>query len=370
MSSLVDIGEAPGVVTLVSRNGETHVDAVGEGMKRDTLFRIASMTKPVVAAAAMILVEECRLRLDDPVDEWLPELTDRRVLRTLESPVDDTVPANRPISLRDLLTFRSGHGIVMAMPGTYPIQAAVEAQFGPPGPPRPGETPGPDECMRRMGTLPLIHQPGEQWLYNTGSDILGVLLARVEGKPLGDVLRERIFDPLGMKETGFSVPEEQIDRLPDSYWFDWGLGAFVVFDRSKGGGWSQPPAFPSGAGGLVSTADDYLLFSEMMLRGGAPLLSKASVELMTTNHLTPPQREGGAAVLGSRGWGFGVGVLVERDGLAPVGSYGWDGGLGTSWLADPSHDLTTIVLTQRAFTSPVPPKIIQDFQTCAFAAVE
>src|SRR5258706_10701548 len=191
-------GAMPGMVYLVSRRGETHVETIGhkafgsdEPMARETIFRIASMSRPVTATAAMILVEECVLRLDDPVDRWLPELADRRVLRSIEGPVDDTEPARRPITLRDLLTFRLGLGAVMARPGTYPIQTALAEA---------GLAPGPDitalppnEWMARFVGLPLIHQPGEVWMYHTGSDILGVLIARVSGRRLGRFMQEPIF---------------------------------------------------------------------------------------------------------------------------------------------------------------------------------
>ncbi len=213
MAGYVERGDVPGLVTLVSRRGEVHVDAIGatgsrrqSPMRRDTIFRISSMTKPITAVAAMILVEECKLRLDEPVDRLLPELADRTVLKRLDGPLDETVPAHRPITVRDLLTFRMGFGQMMAPPDAYPIlQAANEQQIGM-GPPSPATTPAPDEWMRRLGTLPLMHQPGERWMYNTGSDVLGVLIARAAGQPLETFLRERIFAPLGMKDTGFSVP--------------------------------------------------------------------------------------------------------------------------------------------------------------------
>src|SRR5439155_25321799 len=205
MTGYVERGDVPGVVTLVSRRGEVHVDAIGtlaaDGstpMRRDTIFRISSMTKPITAAATMILVEECRLRLDEPVDRLLPELADRKVLKWLDGPLHDSVPAKRPITVRDLLTFRMGFGQMMALPDAYPIlKAASELQIGM-GPPNPAATPAPDEWMRRLGTLPLMHQPGEKWMYNTGSDVLGVLLARASGQPFETFLRERIFGPLGM----------------------------------------------------------------------------------------------------------------------------------------------------------------------------
>src|SRR5215218_3763013 len=189
MAGHVKHGDVPGIVTLVSRRGEVHVDAIGtkafggsETMRHDTIFRIASVTKPIVAAAAMILVEECVLRLDEPVDPWLPELAGRRVLRAIDSPLDDTVPANRPITLRDLLTFRLGIGAVMVFPPRYPIQQAMAEAGVAPGPTLPAHAP--DELMKRFGSLPLVHQPGERWLYNSGSDILGVLISRVAGTSL------------------------------------------------------------------------------------------------------------------------------------------------------------------------------------------
>src|SRR6266542_3707007 len=223
MASYVERGDVPGLVTLVSRRGEVHVDTIGakavggsDPIRRDTVFRVASMTKPITAAATMILVEECRLRLDEPVDRLLPELAERQVLKRLNGPLDDTVPAKRPITVRDLLTFRMGFGQMMAPPDAYPIlSAANEQQIGM-GPPNPSAMPAPDEWMRRLGQLPLIHQPGEKWMYNTGSDVLGVLIARASNQPLETFLRERIFEPLGMKDTRFSVPEAALDRLATS----------------------------------------------------------------------------------------------------------------------------------------------------------
>src|SRR6266516_3951335 len=213
MAGYVERGDVPGLDTLVSRRGEVHVDVIGmkavgdsDPIRRDTIFRISSMTKPIIAVATMILVEECKLRLDEPVERWLPELAERRVLKRLDGPLDDTVPAKRPITVRDLLTFRMGFGQMLAPPDAYPIlSAANEQQIGM-GPPSPSTMPVPDEWMRRLGQLPLMHQPGEQWMYNTGSDVLGVLIARASGQPLETYLRERIFEPLSMRDTAFSVP--------------------------------------------------------------------------------------------------------------------------------------------------------------------
>jgi len=305
MAGHVERGEVPGLVTLVSRRGEVHVDAIGmkaaggsNPMRRDTIFRIASMTKPITAAAAMILVEECKLRLDEPVDRLLPELSGRKVLKRLDGPLDDTVPAKRPISVRDLLTLRMGFGHIMERSSGYPIQKAANEHLLLLGPPRPQAQPAPDEWIRRVGTLPLMYQPGERWMYDLGLDVLGALIARAAGQPLETFFRERIFEPLGMKDTGFSVPAEKLDRLPGCYQRNHKTGAFEVYDDTGNSEWSRPPAFPSGASGLVSTVGDYLAFCQMMLNkgrlGGERILSRPSVELMTIDHLTPEQKAGGA----------------------------------------------------------------------------
>ena len=224
MAGYVERDEIPGIVTLISRRGTVHVDAIGakshggsDPVARDTIFRISSMTKPVTAAATMILVEECKLRLDEPVDRLLPELADRQVLQQLDGPLDETVPAHRPITVRDLLTFLMGFGLVMAPPDSTPILRALTGAFLAQGPPDPSTAPGPDEWIRALGSLPLMHQPGERWMYNTGSDVLGVLIARASDQPFETFLRERIFEPLGMSDTGFFVPASEIDRLPTSY---------------------------------------------------------------------------------------------------------------------------------------------------------
>jgi CubicO group peptidase (beta-lactamase class C family) len=379
MRGHVERGEIPGLVAAVSRRGEVSVDALGAQslggapMRPDTIFRIASLTKPVVAAAAMILVEECTLRLDDPVDRWLPELADRRVLRTLGSPVDDTVPAARAITLRDLLTMRMGIGAVMAAPGTYPIQQRMAEAGVAPGPEIP--TYPADELMRRFGTLPLLHQPGEKWLYHSASDILGVLIARASGQSLGTFLHERIFAPLGMNDTGFSVPPADLGRLATCYRTDRETGGLVVYDEAHGGRFSRPPVFESGGSGLVSNARAYLAFCRMMLgRGtldGTRILSRASVELMTMDHLTPAQKAEAAIFLGeNRGWGFGMAVHTRRDELWAVpGRFGWDGGYGTSAYTDPREELIGVLMTQRMMDSPAPPRVFTDFWTVVYQGV-
>ena len=384
MTGYVERGEVPGLVTLVARRGEGHVDAIGamaasveEPMRRDTIFRISSMTKPVTAAAAMILIEECAIRLDEPVNRLLPELADRRVLRRPDAGLDDTVPAYRPITVRDLLTFTMGIGIIAAAPGTVPIADALsELELGQ-GMPSPQAPPVPDEWIRRLGSLPLMHQPGERWMYNTGSDVLGVLIGRAAGQPFETFLKERIFGPLGMTDTGFDVPWDHIGRLATSYLIDPGSGAAVVYDEPGQGQWSRLPSFPSGGGGLVSTVDDFLAFADM-LRGkgvsrGERILSRPSVEFMTSDQLTPEQKAASGLVPGFfrvHGWGFGVAVVTERTEVAKsAGTYGWDGGMGTSWYNDPAEDLTMILMTQQAWASPIPPRLFQDFWTATYQAI-
>ena len=378
MAGHVERGHAPGIVTLVSRRGETRVDAmgtrvVGDPMRRDTIFRIASMTKPIAAVAAMILVEECALRLDEPVDPLLPELADRRVLRKIDSALDDTVPANRPITLRDLLTLGLGIGAVLAPPGRFPIQEVMDEAGIAPGPDSPSLPP--DEWMRRLGSLPLLHQPGERWMYETGSDVLGVLISRSTGQPLERFFRERIFEPLGMMDTGFHVPAEKLHRLANCYQADPETGALELYDAADDSRWSRPPAFESGGGGLVSTVDDYLAFCRMMLNkgehGGERILSRPSVALMTTDQLTPEQRAGTEMLLGNNtGWGFGLSVVTRREDLASTpGRFGWDGGYGTSGYSDPEEDMVGILMTQR-LAGPDSPGIDLDFWTSAYQAID
>ncbi|MBC8037910.1 MAG: beta-lactamase family protein [Rhizobiales bacterium] len=382
MRGHVERGEVPGMVTLLSHGNEVHVEALGvkdlqspEPMRRDTIFRIASMTKPVTAAAAMLLVEEGKLGLDDPVDKFLPELAGRKVLRSLESPLDDTVPAARAITLRDLLTFRMGIGAVMVFPAKYPIQHAMEEAGVAPGP---NLFPGaPDEFMKRLGGLPLVHQPGEVWMYHTGLDIAGVLLARAAGKSLGEFMAERIFVPLGMKDTGFYVPESKLDRLATAYQRD-EAGKLVVWDKARGGKWASPPAFEAGGGGLVSTVDDFHAFARMMLNSGqhgsVRILSPESVEAMTTDQITPEQKAASPFYPGfwdNRGWGLGLSMTTGPDGISSEpGRYGWDGGYGTTYIADPGRDMVAILLMQRMMGGPDDFAINQEFLKLAYEAIK
>ena len=386
----VDSGFAPGAVAAVARHGEVHIEAAGnlaiegEGSKTpmaaDTICRIASTTKPIVAACAMTLVEDCTLRLDDPVDEFLPELADMRVLADPDGPLEDTVPANRPVTLRDLLAFTLGTGIVVAEPGTVPIADALNALRSV----EPDQAPAsscetlmpPDEWIRRLGALPLIYQPGERWMYNTAANVTGVLIARATGMSFGDALRERICEPLGMKDTGFSVAGESISRLATVYQGDEVAGEVVVEDGPDGY-WSRPPAFEDGGGGLVSTISDYLAFASALLAGGTHhgerVLSRPSVTLMTSDQLTPAQKAVSGFTPGyfdDFGWGFGMSVRTRCTHLGPsVGSYGWNGGYGIIWYNDPAEDMTAILMNQGGAGRPTSP-IFLDFFTAAYQAID
>jgi CubicO group peptidase (beta-lactamase class C family) len=383
MARHVEQQNAPGVVTLLARGGEVHVDVIGaasfdsdQPMRRDSIFRVTSLTKPVTAVAAMILVEECRLRLDDPVGELLPELAEPRVLVRLDGPIDDTVPTQRAITLRDLLTFTFGSGLLFGAPDQYPILQAIEdLQLGGVGPPDAGEPLGRDEWMRRFGTLPLMTQPGETWMYNTGSWILGVLIERATSMTLDAFMHERIFEPLGMVDTGFTVPADNTTRMPAAYLADPETGTLQPWAQRD---WTQPPALCDGAAGLASTVDDFFAFGQMMLnRGrydGGRLLARPTVEMMTTDHLTAAQKASSGFFPGmwnGRGWAFGMSVVTGTGGISTVGPgrFGWDGGSGTSWYSDPNEELVAILMTQRG-AFPLFSPLYLDFWTSVYQAIE
>ncbi|MFB1485296.1 serine hydrolase domain-containing protein [Corallococcus sp. RDP092CA] len=382
----VERGELPGLVALIARGDTVHVDTLGTQdlepsgppMRRDSLFRLASMGKPITAVATLMLVEDGKLPLDGAVDPWLPELANRRVLRTPDGPLDDTVPAKRAITVRDLLTLRWGLGAVMAPPGTHPIQRAMaEAQVAP------GFhllTAPSDEFMRRLGALPLRYQPGERWAYHTGYEVLGVLVARASGMRFDAFLRERLFVPLGMKDTAFTVPEEKRDRLTTAYSRDPATGRLKAWDTPADSFWSRPPAFPSGGGqgGLVSTADDLLAFCRMLLgrgaAGGTRLLSSASIQELLTDQLSEEQKARSPFFPGfwdASGWSFGGAVCTKPDGISPTaGRYGWAGGYGPTFFIDPRQDLTALLLLQRTVQGPEDGALSLEFSQGAYRALE
>src|SRR5215813_328804 len=373
LHSHVAAGTVPGAVGLVARGDQVEVQAVGSAaagggpMAADSIFRLASITKPVTAAAVMILVEEGRIGLKDPVGGWLPELASPMVVRTPASPVDDLVPAHRPITVLDLLTGRAGYGF----PSDF-SRPAVQLLFGVQTDGREVQLrPDPDEWMVRLSRIPLLYQPGEAWLYDTCSDLQGVLIARASGQPLPEFLAERLFGPLGMTDTGFVVPAAKRDRFTSYY--RRGPGGGLELADGPDGQWSHRPAFPAGAGGLAGTAADWWRFARMILGEGTVdghrLLSPASVRRMTTSHLTASQRAIGQLFLEGQGWGFGGAVDVETiDSWNVPGRYGWVGGTGTTAHITPSTGTIAILLSQVAADDPVAPGLMRDFWRYAAGA--
>ncbi|HTP22114.1 MAG TPA: serine hydrolase domain-containing protein [Solirubrobacteraceae bacterium] len=363
------LGDAgvPGVVALIGRGDEVivelfgNLDVGGAPVQRDSLFRIASTSKPITAAATLVVIEEGLIGLDEPVDRLLPELAGRRVLVRPDGPLSsETVPAERSITTRDLLTFTFGFGMVTEMfgPGApWPVVAATRRLgLSTIGPPNPDVQPDPDTWIAGLGTLPLLAHPGDRWMYNTGASVLGVLLARATGLPFADVLRTRLFEPLGMRDTGFWTAD--IDRLATAYVAK--PDGLAVWDPPDGQ-WSRAPAFGDGAAGLISTADDLLAFSRMLLTGGGSVLPAAAVRAMCSDQLSDGQKAFGGLGPGffaRKSWGYCQAVY---DG----GAFGWNGGLGTSWIADPARDLTVIVMTQRLFESAELPQAHRDIQAAA-----
>jgi CubicO group peptidase (beta-lactamase class C family) len=340
LEDVVESGAAPGAAALVARDGEVEIAAGGD-VAADSIVRIASITKPITAAAVMLLVDEGRVQLDDPIARWLPELASPQVVRTRQSPVDDVVPADRPITVEDLLTFRAGWGF----PDDFSLPAVQELfRKVPPF----GVRETLDEWLKTIAGIPMLGQPGEAWLYNTCSDIQGVLVARVSGLPLPDFLTVRVFEPLGMADTGFYVPPEKLDRLPP----------YHAPNAMPDGLWTEPPVFPSGAGGLVSTLADLNRFGEMLLADDG-FLSAAAIRAMTTDHLTREQRDASTLFLEGSGWGFGGSV-------GPDGRYGWVGGTGTTAHVVPATGTSGILLTQVQMTSPTPPPVMRRFWSYAF----
>jgi CubicO group peptidase (beta-lactamase class C family) len=362
----VEEGQAPGVVAAVAQGETVHVAtsgvmAVGGApMRRETLFRISSMTKPVTAAVVLSLADDGMLELDAAVDDLLPELAGRRVLRSPHGPLEQTVPAHRSITVRDLLTFTWGFGMQGAMfiaSTQWPIvTAAAERDLCTFGPPQPAAMPDPDTWMARLGELPLLAQPGERWLYQSGSQVLGVLAARAAGAPFEYVMRERVLAPLGMNDTGFHAAD--VGLLATAY--ESRDGQFIVTDTPDGQ-WARPPLFADGSGGLVSSVDDMVAFGRMLMHEGSPVLRPRTAAAMTRDQLTAAQRANvwpGFSFLEDRGWGYGLSVLDD-------GRYTWEGGLGTAWSNLPSRDLTVVVLTQRAADETGLPAVCDDVLAAA-----
>ncbi|MGJ4961054.1 serine hydrolase domain-containing protein [Bradyrhizobium sp. HKCCYLRH3061] len=356
LAEFVDRGELAGIVSLTSRGGEiVHAETIGwrdvesrSPMRPDTLFRIASMTKPITSVAAMMLVEEGRIALADPVSQWIPELADLRVLRDAAGPLDETVPAQRAITIEDLLTHRSG--IAYAFFSEGPLKVAYERALGDPAMNRST----PDEWLAALGALPLAYQPGDRFHYGHSTDVLGFLIGRVEGKPFRQVLQERIFAPLGMDDSDFWLPLAKRNRLASLYGYDETTGRLAKVEPVM---YDEPPAYTPGGGGLISSAPDYHRFARMLLGGGelggVRLLRPATVELMRTNRLTDGQRQipfAGMPLWQTSGFGLGLAIAEEAVGnpyaCGAPGSMTWPGIFGTWWQADPVNDLIMIYLIQ------------------------
>ncbi len=377
-------GEVPGLVALLARGDDVRVHAagvrdleIGRPMTRDTIFAVASIAKPLTALAVLMLVEDGVFRLDDPVDAWLPELADRRVLRDPDGDLDDTVPAARAITIRDLLTMRMGLGVVIAQGDEPPIAKRMRAH---------GVAPGPrlfdrdaDTFMARLGSLPLIHQPGEGWLYHTGLDVAGVLVARAagaghgdrRGTSLGAFLRERLCGPIGMKDTGFEAPTE---RLATAYMRDRESGRFVEWNAASGASFAHPPAFEAGGGGYVSTVDDFHALGRFLLDGGTVgqrrLLSQELVAEMLEDQITSEQKAASPwfpeDFWETHGWGLGIAVRTAPGDAR--GRFGWWGGFGTAFWCDPATDTIAALFTQRMMAGADDTAIFDAFVDAAFAS--
>jgi CubicO group peptidase (beta-lactamase class C family) len=365
LEAVVRAGTLAGVATLVWRDGQV-VQSATVGcrdveaklpVERNTLFRIASMTKPITSTAALMLLEQGRFALDDPIARWAPEFSQMRVLRSPSGPLDATDAAARQITFEDLLTHRSGltYGAVHAGPIAQAYEEALGGSID--------STVTPDDWIARLAALPLIDQPGATLHYGHSTDLLGLLIARIENAPLGEVLDRRIFGPLGMRDTGLIVPHEKAGRRARLYGFDT-AGRLTARETAPGGSTlpERPAdmAYVSGGQGLWSTLDDYAAFARMFLGRGAVdgvrLLRPDTLALMTANCLTESQRVT-AEVVGmplfaaGHGFGMGVAVVLEPEKALPaicgggVGAVGWPGAFGGWWRADPNDNSVMVFLT-------------------------
>jgi CubicO group peptidase (beta-lactamase class C family) len=364
----VDAGKLAGAAALVWRDGKAHIVTVGWRnvdarlpIERDTIFRIASMTKPVTSTAALMLFEEGRFALDDPITYWAPEFSQMRVMRSPDAPLVEADPAERPITFEDLLTYRSGltdgdfHRGPIASAYREALGGAIDSEVAP------------DRWIEGLAALPMIDQPGRSFHYGRSTDLLGLLIARMEDAPLEDVLKRRIFDRLGMTDTSFTVAKEKHSRRAGLYGFD-ETGRLIAL-RTAPGGHTLPErpddmAYVSGGQGLWSTLDDYLAFARMFVEEGAVdgvrLLRSDTLTMMASNRLTDNQRATskllGLPIFASgHGFGMGVAVVMEPDKAEPTrcgggaGSVGWPGAYGGWWQADPNDGTVLIFLAHSMF---------------------
>jgi CubicO group peptidase (beta-lactamase class C family) len=359
----VDAGTIPGgVAVLGAGNAEVVTAGVmslgGGPMGEDAIMRIQSMTKAITSVAALRLVEAGRLELDQSLVDWLPELADRRVLRVPAAELGDTVPARRAITLRHLLTNTCGYGMVLQ---ASPLQSAMSANGTEAGPEPPAM--GADEWLRRLTELPLAFQPGEGWRYHHSFGVLGILISRVTGRPLGEHLAEDIFGPLGMADTALWVAEGKLDRLPAAYRH--GDGGLVEIEPAGGGFYAGPPSFDVSHGELVSTARDYRRFARMLAEGGRvnsqAMISPEHLQQMTSDQVPTECKTADSFFPGfwdGMGWGFGVAVQTEG---SQRGRIGWAGGLGTDFFADPDGTVG-VLLTQVEMGETMSP-LVEQFQS-------
>jgi CubicO group peptidase (beta-lactamase class C family) len=381
LQGYIDAKQIPGAVSLIARHGRiVHVTVQGdktfEGddpMRRDTIFRIYSMTKPITSVATLMLYEEGKLRLTDPISKWIPELAKPRILKDPNGALDATDPSPSEITVRDLLTHCSG--LVYSF-STGPTLAKAYQDAGLLGS---SSQLGPDEWAKRLGALPLAHAPGTKWNYSVSTDVLGLLVERISGVPYAEFLRARLFEPLGMKDTAFYVPEAKLARFATNYAVN-EQGEISVVDAPATSVFRSPPAFPSGGGGLVSTIDDYARFALMLAGGGSldgvRILSRKTVELMASDHLSPSEFET-FGLRGNRvfsGNSFGLGVMVQTEqagyrGLGSIGKNGWGGAAGTWYWVDPKEDLVAILMIQRMSFGSAPIAISRDFETAVYQAI-
>jgi CubicO group peptidase (beta-lactamase class C family) len=373
LKAIVDAGDLSGFVTLVWRQGEVaQLNIIGKRdiaqnlpMERDTLFRIASMTKPITSVAALMLWEEGKFHLDDPITKWAPEFANPRVLKKADGALDETYPSPRAITMDDLFTHRSGlaYGFSSLGPVAHEYQRVLGDVLN--------NEMSSDAWMKALSTLPLVYPPGERFHYSHSTDVLGFIVGRIAGMPFRDFLIERLFTPLGMTDTDFFVPPEKRKRAAVVYRQDDASGRLSPVPFKQ---YDSPPAFCGGGGGLISTLDDYLRFARMMLnRGeldGRRYLKADTASLMCTNRLTPEQRAipflGAIPMWSGMGFGLGVSVITDPDklgflGMGGIGSFGWPGAFGTWWQADPANDMIMIYLIQNSM--PLEPGAIAQLAT-------
>ncbi|HUZ13952.1 MAG TPA: serine hydrolase domain-containing protein [Caulobacteraceae bacterium] len=372
LRSVVEPGYLSGAVTLVWRNGEElRFDAVGQRdieaglpMTRDTLFRIASMTKPITSAAAMMLIEQGKLRLDDPIKLWAPEFAQMRVLKSPTGPIEDTYPAPRDITIEDLMTHRAGlaYGFTSIGPIAHAYQRALGDVLN--------ADMTPDAWMQALASLPLAYPPGERFHYSHATDVLGFIVGRIGGGGFRDFLMQRLLGPLGMADTDFWIPPAKRGRAAVVYRLDEKLGKLAPTPFRQH---DAPPAYCGGGGGLISSLDDYLRFARMLLNGGEldgrRYLNPESVRLMRTNRLTDAQREipfMGIPFWAGQGFGLGLSVITDPEkqawmGAGSKGAFGWPGAFGTWWQASPDDGLILLYLIQNSM--PLGPEAAAELAT-------